>query len=228
MIKGRLVTLRLLTSDLADIDFIYRASCEDMVLHNLSDRGLFTSRSQLEKLYHESDHDTKSDDLILLISYHQVPIGIIYMFINKERRNAEIQVEVTEAKYRDIGLGFDALHAATKFAREELNLHGVMFKIASHNETMVKGFKASYSRWKKASEGGAKPVGEESMLFEPDLVERSAFISKGKREDYLWFTFVLDDEDFPFEDFLTISRGNFEKYRNEEGLICLRSISSHS
>lgn len=228
MIKGRLVTLRRVTSDPEDIDFIYRASCEDMVLHNLSDRGLFTSRSQLEKVYHESDHDTKSDDLILLINYHQVPIGIIYMLITKERRNAEIQVEITEEKYRDIGLGFDAVYAATKFAREELNLHAITFKIASHNETMVKGFKASYSRWKKASDGGARPISEEIALLEPDLVERRAFVSKGKRQDYFWYTFVVNDADFPFEDFLTLSRGNFEKYRNEEGLICLRSISSHS
>ena len=117
-------------------------------------------------------------------------------------------------KYRYFGLGFDAIYAAVKFCKEELNLHSITFKYASHNNQMSKAFKFSQYRY---DQKGEDFVNEEGI---PDVCYRQEFFSNGKRSDFYGYTFILDS-DVQIEDFLNLASGKHSKYIDEKGNVCL-------
>lgn len=217
MLKGKLVSLRLLSDSNEDLDYYYSASCDLKCMENTSDKFMKLAKSRIEEGVIENLNCTDSTDYVFCVLLNKVRVGIVYILMDVEKRTAEIQVLIGEGKYRNIGLGFDALFTATKFAHEELNLHSITYKIASHNESMLKGFKVSHATYKKFCCNNGQIKYTEDNLYNPDILARKSFVSNGKSGDFYCYTFILDDDKFPFDDFLKLSSGRFNKNKDEEG-----------
>lgn len=217
MLKGKIVHLVLLTSSDEDLKFYIKVGQEKENVTNLTDRFIGVAFENIRDSFIESYEDDDSSDFIFNIMWGKRKIGILYILCEVEKRTAEIQVLLSERKYRKLGLAFDAIYTAVKFAREELNLHSITFRFASHNEEMVKAFKYSQYGYEQIKKSSKENVEIDEIKGIPDIVFRKEFISRGRVSDYYTYTFIIDDDNFPYEDFLRLSSGIHEKYTNEEG-----------
>ncbi len=221
MIRSKIVALRRMTNSEEDMEFYYRTSTEMLNVSNLTDHFLFVSFDEVKEDLQCSMNDEEDLTQIFCIMLGKTNVGLIYIIPDVEKRTAEIQVLLSDDRYRQIGIGFDAIYAATKYAKEELNLHSITFKIASHNTQMVNAFRISQYAYEKLSNDGKLGIEINEQVSKPDIIFRKEFNSCCNVSDFYSFTFLLDVNGFPFEEFLKLSSGKMSKYMNQEGKVYL-------
>lgn len=210
MIKGKVVRLEILNSDDDSLGFYLEVGKESLNVHNLTDHFLGVKVDDIRDEFNLAYNDIESDDFLFSIVFGKKKVGLLYILREVEKRTAEIQVLLSENKYRNLGLGFDAIFAAVKFCKEELNLHSITFKFAAHNEQMANAFRYSQFRYETNKE-----------MFEiktglPDVCYRREFVSEGNIDDYYGYTFILDS-DIRLDDFLRLSSGKHNDFKDEYG-----------
>lgn len=221
MVKGKIVRLELLSGTDDNIKYYIEVGQEQENVANLTDHFIGISFDKIKDSFCASYEEEDSLDFLFCIMLGEKKIGLLYILREAEKRTAEIQILLSEEKYRKLGLGFDAIYAAIRFAKEELNLHSITFKFASHNQEMVKAFQYSQYGYERISQSKNESIDIERTRGIPDIIFREEFNSKCRVSDYHAYTFVIDDQNFPYEDFLRLASGKHAKYKNEEGKLIL-------
>ena len=115
MIKGKVVRLEILNSDDDSLGFYLEVGKESLNVHNLTDHFLGVKVDDIRDEFNLAYNDIESDDFLFSIVFGKKKVGLLYILREVEKRTAEIQVLLSENKYRNLGLGFDAIFAANSF-----------------------------------------------------------------------------------------------------------------
>lgn len=134
-VKGKIVTLRAIEENDMDLlkDMINDPEIEDTVVG-----WSFPISSYEQREWYQRNISNKNNIRLIIDSNEFGPIGLVTILnIDWKNRVASHGIKIVSKKYRNMGIGKDALMASMKYMFEELQFHRLEATILEYNSASL-------------------------------------------------------------------------------------------